>query len=226
MSDGWAIESRCLGKAFGHTVALREVDLRVGWGERVVLFGPNGAGKTTLLRLLAMLLRPSTGELRLAGHDPDGAGPALRRLVGFLGHQPALYPDLTVAENLAFYARLYRLTDAPKRAGELVGRLGLSRRQGDRAGALSRGLQQRLGLARALLADPPIVLLDEPDTGLDAPGLDLLGELLAAPGRTVLLSTHDRELGRRVCGRAVVLGAGSVVSDGPLGPAADAGRAA
>jgi heme exporter protein A len=104
VGEGWAVETRGLGKTFGHTAALREVDLRVGWGERVVLFGPNGAGKTTLLRLLAMLLRPSTGELRLAGHDPADAGPALRRLVGFLGHQPALYPDLTVAENLAFYA--------------------------------------------------------------------------------------------------------------------------
>ncbi|HEY3109937.1 MAG TPA: ABC transporter ATP-binding protein, partial [Chloroflexota bacterium] len=160
MANGWAIESRGLGKTFGQTAALRDVDLEVGWGERLVLFGPNGAGKTTLLRLLAMLLRPSQGVLRLAGQEAADAGPALRRLVGFLGHHPALYPDLTVAENLAFYARLCRLRDGAARTDELIGRLGLSGRRGDRAGSLSRGLQQRLGLARALLTDPPILLLD------------------------------------------------------------------
>ncbi|MBI3974295.1 MAG: heme ABC exporter ATP-binding protein CcmA [Chloroflexi bacterium] len=228
--DAWrapAIETAGLTKTFGQTAALRGVDLRVGWGERVVLFGPNGAGKTTLLRLLALLLRPSAGQLRLAGYQHAQGGAGLRRLVGFLGHQAAVYPDLTVAENLAFFARLYRVPDASKQIDGLLEQVGLADRRADRAGTLSRGQQQRLGLARALLHDPPILLLDEPDTGLDATGLERLIGLIAGPtataarGRTVLLSTHRLEVGRRLGQRAIVLAGGRIVRDVPA-PALDA----
>ena len=208
-----AIEAAGLGKAFGDRIALRGVDLRVDWGERIVLLGPNGAGKTTLLRLLALLLQPSAGQIRLGGYDPRAEAAQARHLFGFLGHQSALYPDLTAEENLLFYARLYRLPAADRRIGDLLERLNLSDRRHTRARALSRGLQQRLALARALLHDPPILLLDEPDTGLDAPGLQILVELLADPNRTVLLSTHHLDWAQRVADRAIVLAAGRITRD-------------
>ncbi|HEX2172302.1 MAG TPA: heme ABC exporter ATP-binding protein CcmA, partial [Dehalococcoidia bacterium] len=226
----WAIEASGLGKAYGPAVALRRVDVRVGWNERVVLIGPNGAGKTTLLRLLAVLQRPTVGRLRLAGRETEG-GAIPRHLIGFVGHSSALYPDLTATENLAFYARLYRLSGAGPQIEEAIGRVGLGDRRDVRARALSRGQQQRLALARALLHDPPILILDEPDTGLDAAGLDLLAELLAESGRTVLLSTHHPEWAERFATREIALAGGRIVRDDPIGlgkvddplPAAGAG---
>jgi heme exporter protein A len=229
MPEHIALEAIELAKSFGPTTALRGVDLRVGWDERVALLGGNGAGKTTLLRLAAGLLRPTTGELRLAGLPIAREGSAARRLVGFVGHQSLLYPDLTVEENLAFFARLYGVADAGRRVESLLDRLGVAARRRDRARALSRGLQQRVALARALLHDPPILLLDEPETGLDVPGRELLAEVVGAPGRTVLLSTHDRDLARRVAARAVVLAGGRVAEDVPtstLGAALSLGRPA
>jgi ABC-type multidrug transport system ATPase subunit len=222
----WAIEAVGLEKRFGGTPAVHGVDLRVGWGERVVLLGPNGAGKTTLLRLLALALRPTAGQLRLGGHDPAAAGPALRRHVGFAGHQAALYPDLTVAENLELHAALFGVAHAARRVALLLERFGLGARRGDRVRHLSRGFQQRAALARALVHDPPILLLDEPDAGLDAAALDLVAGLLSEAGRTVVASTHDRTWGRRVTdggGREVVLERGRVADRG--WPAPETGAA-
>jgi heme exporter protein A len=216
VSERWAVEAVGLGKTYGESIALSGIDLRVGRGERVALLGANGAGKTTLLRTLALLLKPTSGEVRLAGYRADPRAGELRRLVGYLGHQSALYPDLTVEENLAFYASLYQIAAPGERIERLLASLDLTERRRQRVRALSRGNQQRAALARTLLHDPPVLLLDEPDTGLDVVGRSLLGELLGEPGRTVLLSTHNLDEGRRLGRRALVLGAGRLLFDGPV----------
>jgi heme ABC exporter ATP-binding subunit CcmA len=210
-----AIEASGLRRAFGFRPVLRGVDLTVGWGERVAVFGPNGAGKTTLLRVLASLLRPHGGRLRVGGHEPSRLGPAVRRLIGVVAHQTYLYDDLTAEENLRFYGRMHGLPRLAARVDELLAQLDLAARRHDRARTLSRGLQQRLALARALLHDPPILLLDEPDTGLDARAFDLLRGTILTGGRAVVMTTHDLDHGRELCQRAVVLVDGRVVDDGP-----------
>lgn len=180
------IVARGLTKLFGRTPALRGIDLNLASGERLAVLGPNGAGKTTLLRLLATLERPTSGALTIAGLEPRKA----RSAIGFVGHQTLLQPELTAAENLAFYGRLYGVSRA--RAAGVLAEVGLGERGGSRASTLSRGQQQRLAIARALLHDPPVLLLDEPDTGLDADGLHFLEGLLTAGDRTVVFSTHNR----------------------------------
>ena len=208
-----AIEARAVRVAYGATVALRGVDLAVPWGARLALLGPNGAGKSTLLRALATLTRPSGGEVRIGGCDParDPFAAALsRRLIGVVAHQTYLYDDLTALENLRFYAALYGLRDPAGRAAELLDAVGLATKRDARARALSRGQQQRLTIARALLHDPPILLLDEPDTGLDLTAFGLLERLLLdrPGGRTIVLATHNLRLAARLCDSFAILDAG------------------
>ena len=210
-----AIEAEGLVRRFGPAAALRGVSLRVGWGERAALLGPNGAGKTTLLKVLATLLRPTAGRASAAGYDVVGDGAAVRRAVGFAGHQHHLYDDLTVEENLAFYGSLFGVPAPGRRAEEVLGRCGLWARRRQRVRALSRGLQQRAAIARALLHDPAVLLLDEPDTGLDEAGLRWLAATLAEEGRTVLIATHAADHARAWCDRVIVLVEGAVAYDGP-----------
>jgi heme ABC exporter ATP-binding subunit CcmA len=191
--DAALIEARGLTRAFGHLRALRGVDLAVRRGEAVAVAGPNGAGKTTLLRLLAGLMRPTAGEVRLA----DGRSPRdheARRQVGFLSHQSLLYDDLTPLENLRFTARLHGLPDGESRARHALEAAGLGARGGDPVRQLSRGMVQRVAIARALLHPPALLLLDEPFTGLDADSAARLCSALAtalAEGRGVVLVTHQ-----------------------------------
>ena len=216
-----AIEARAVRVAYGATVALRGVDLAVPWGARLALLGPNGAGKSTLLRVLATLARPTGGEVRLGGCDPARDPFAARRLIGVVAHQTYLYDDLTALENLRFYAALYGLRDPAGRAAELLDAVGLATKRDARARALSRGQQQRLTIARALLHDPPILLLDEPDTGLDLTAFGLLERLLLdrPGGRTIVLATHNLRLAARLCDSFAILDAGRLAhvatSDGP-----------
>ncbi len=212
-----AIWTSALEKRFGPTVALDGVDLVVEPGEFVVLVGPNGAGKTTLLRILATLARPSSGELRIAGLDPAVEGRAIRRRIGFLSHRTLLYGELSAEENLALYARLYRLEEPAARIDALLHRVDLAWRRGDLVRTLSRGMQQRLAVARAVLHRPSLLLLDEPYTGLDPLAAEaltaLLGEL-AEGGGTVLLTTHTLEGLGAAERRVVVLNRGRIVHDG------------
>ena len=209
-----------LDKTFGARWALRGVSLRVVPGEIVALVGPNGAGKTTLLRALSTLMRPTAGNI-LIGKIPLAQHPnAARAAIGFVGHQTFMYDDLTAAENLNFYARLYDLPNAPARVREVAKRVGIENRLNDITRTLSRGLQQRLTLARMLLHNPAVILLDEPYTGLDKVAADMLDAIMVdakQEGRSVLFSTHDLERGLAICDRAIIMKAGRIVHDLPRG---------
>jgi heme ABC exporter ATP-binding subunit CcmA len=205
-------------KRYGATAALAGVDLRLGWGQVLGLFGHNGAGKSTLLRVLTTLARPDAGSVRVAGLDPVRQAAAVRAAIGYVGHAPLLYDDLTPAENLAFSASLYRVADAPARIGALLDEVGASAYAHRRVRTLSNGMAKRVALARALLHRPALLLLDEPETGLDAEGLRLLERLIGAvaqAGGTVVLSTHDLERGLRVADEALVLRRGRVALAAP-----------
>ncbi len=211
-----AIEVRGLSKAFGHRAALQGVDLVVSPGEFLALFGPNGAGKTTLLRIIASLARPTAGSVRVLGHDLAAAA-AVRRQIGLVSHQPLIYGNLTANENLHFFARMYDLPDAKARITELLEQVGLTTRRHDPVRTFSRGMVQRLSIARALLHDPAILLLDEPYTGLDLQAADMLRAMLqqlAALDRTVILATHNLDQGLEMCQRAALLHRGKVAWQG------------
>ena len=212
-----AIEARKLTKAFGHQAALRGVDLGVGEGEILALFGPNGAGKTTLIRIISSLTRPTAGTVRVRGEDLGKAGTSLRKHIGLISHSPLLYGDLTPDENLRFFARMYDLPDADGRIDTVLGQVGLAARRRDPVRTFSRGMVQRLAIARAILHDPAIMLLDEPYTGLDLQAADMLRavlEELAASNRTVILTTHNLEQGLEMCDRAAILNRGKMAWEG------------
>jgi heme exporter protein A len=208
------IEVRGLVKSFGSKVALDGIDLDVAEGEFLTLVGPNGAGKTTLIRVLATLTRPTEGSVRVAGYDLVGQGAEVRRRIGLASHQTLLYEDLSAEENLRFYGRMYEVPELEERITALLQRVGLEHRRRDLVRTFSRGMQQRLSIARALLHDPAILLLDEPYTGLDQQATEVLGEVLGAlVGRscTVLMTTHDLERGLELCDRAAILVNGRIV---------------
>lgn len=210
------IEIRNLTKSFGPRTALAGVDLSIGQGEFVTLVGPNGAGKTTLLRILATLTRPTSGTVRIAGHDPSREGRDARRRIGFLSHRTILYDDLTAEQNLRFYARLYDLSDADDRIDDLLERVGLALRRRDLVRTFSRGMKQRLALARAVLHRPSVLLLDEPYTGLDPGAAEVLTALLiqlAGEGCSILMTTHNLDRGLTLGQRVVLLSQGEIVLD-------------
>lgn len=187
---------------------LRGIDLSINAGERMALLGANGAGKTTLLRILAGLSRPGSGQITLDGLDLIQQTREIRCKVGFVAHQPYLYDDLTALENLLFFARMYAVEQPQARAAKLLLRVGLNKKAHERASSLSRGQLQRLALARALLHSPQLLLLDEPDTGLDQEGLEVLSELLqehSSQGGTILFTTHDLEVALRRSDQITIL---------------------
>jgi heme exporter protein A len=184
------IELEGVERRYGERVALAGVSVRVDEGQTLVVLGPNGAGKTTLLRVLAGLLRPHTGRARVLGAELPGEAWRLRGRVGLVAHEPLLYRELTARENLLFHARLHGLP--PARADEVLEAVGLGGRGGDRLAELSRGMVQRVAAARAVLADPPLLLLDEPWAGLDPAAAELLQPVIGrASGRTRVVVTHD-----------------------------------
>jgi heme exporter protein A len=186
-----AIAARDLTKRYGGATVLESVTFSVPSGAKVALTGANGAGKTTLLAVLATLAAPSTGDALVAGHSVTGNTDALRRAIGVLTHRPMLYEQLTPLENMRFFAQLYRVPAPDTRIEELMRAVGLWRRRDEPTGVLSRGTHQRLAIARALVHSPSVLLLDEPETGLDAEGIDVLDAMmLSAPDVTVLAATH------------------------------------
>ncbi|MBI4496718.1 MAG: ABC transporter ATP-binding protein [Chloroflexi bacterium] len=203
--EAGAIVLRGLRKAYGPVPVVRDATLTVPAGQRVALLGANGSGKTTLLKVLATLLRPSGGTARIGGYDVVQEADAVRRLVGFLGHQTYLYDQLTPVENLTFYGRLYRVPDLRARVAATLEAVGLSPRRTALTGQLSHGQRQRLALARAILHDPAVLILDEPDAGLDLAGLEVLARVLCNGGRTVLFTTHNPDRALDLAQRSVVL---------------------
>src|SRR5207249_836591 len=192
--DGPPLRAEGLARRFGGMPVLTSVDLAVDAGEVVVLLGPNGAGKTTLLRMLALLLAPTGGRLLLFGTDATRAPAALRRRIGYAGHEISCYPDLSGAENLAFYAGLFGVSEAAARIARLLTWAGLDGAGRRPVRAYSRGMGQRLALARALLHEPDLLLLDEPFSGLDPEAVERLQQQLVelrTAGHSILLATHD-----------------------------------
>jgi heme exporter protein A len=217
-----AVRVRALERRFGAVPVLRRLDLEVARGECVAVLGANGAGKSTLLRTLAGLLRPDAGTAEVLGGTLP-ADAALRRRIGYLGHETSLYRDLDARENLEYYARLFGV--AGSRVPELIAEVGLERVGSRHVAAYSRGMQQRLGLARALLHEPELVLLDEPLTGLDPDGAAVFARMLArlrSAGTTVLMATHDIARALESATRAVILDRGRVAWDSGCGPLPDA----
>jgi heme exporter protein A len=196
---------------FGRRRALNRVSLTCRAGEIVALLGPNGAGKSTLLSIAATLLSPSAGTVRYGTHTARDGGAPLRGRIGFLAHDLFVYPELSAAENLTFFARLHGLRDVGALVEAALRRAGLHDRRDDPAVTFSRGMRQRLAIERALLHAPRLVLLDEPFTGLDDAAVEAVGPRLSAlraAGGIVLLTTHDLEVAERVADRALMLSGG------------------
>jgi heme exporter protein A len=210
------IRIKGLVKHYGLNTALRGVDLHVRDGEFVTLVGPNGAGKSTLMRIVATLLTPTEGEISVGGWDFPQNADKVRSHIGLVSHQSLLYHDLSAAENLTFFARLYQLEDISERVNTALKKVGLFARQRDPVGSFSRGMVQRLTIARATLHEPDVLLMDEPYTGLDQDATVLLDTLLqqeSEKGRTILMITHDLLHGLEHSDRVAILNNGRIVSD-------------
>jgi len=208
-----------LTRQFGGRVAVDDVSFELSRGEIFALLGPNGAGKTTTLRMLAALIAPSSGAVRIDGEVVEGHNASrLRGRVGFLTEAPGLWDRLTVRNNLTVYARLHRLPNPARAVDEALGRFGLETRANDPPGQLSKGLRQRVALARTLLHQPDILLLDEPTSGLDPESARSVRDLIVGlrdEGKAVLLSTHNLDEVDRVATRVAVLRTRLIASDTP-----------
>jgi heme exporter protein A len=218
------IKVRKLVKRFGLKPVLRGLDFDVQKGEFVAILGPNGAGKTTFLRILASLSKPTVGEVWISGYRLPQQASLIRRVLGVVSHQPLLYGDLTAEENLRFYGRMYDLPNLLARVEEGLRIVGLLEQRMDLVRQYSRGMQQRLAIARAILHDPEILLFDEPHTGLDQDAAAMLDGVLqevAAVGRTVVMTSHDLARSADLASRIDILSKGVIaasVSSSQLDP--------
>jgi heme ABC exporter ATP-binding subunit CcmA len=215
----FALQASALTRRFGAREALSSFDLEVAPGEAVALFGGNGAGKTTLLKLAAGLLRASSGSIAVEGEDPRRVAPRSRAAIGYLAHRTLLYDDLTPFENVRFSAVLFGVADPDASTREALDRMGLAARSDDPVRTLSRGLQQRTALARALVHAPRLLLLDEPTTGLDRDAASRIVEAVKAAvraGASAVLATHDVDAGLAAAPRWVVMDRGRAMARGDL----------
>lgn len=212
-----AIETKKLTKVFGDRKALDKVSIEVPEGAFLSIFGPNGAGKTTLVRTLATLSRATSGTALVAGFDAKEEPDKVREHIGLISHNPMLYPDLTAMENLMFTAQLYGVVNAEERVRELLRAVELDHRRFDVVRTFSRGMTQRLSIARALMNDPDVVFLDEPYAGLDPHAVEIFDGLIEQlrDGQTFIMVSHDLQKGFDVCTHALVLARGRVVSYAP-----------
>ena len=220
MSVEAGIKVSKVSKWFGGLTALSDVTLEVEPGQTLALLGPNGAGKTTLLRIVAGLAKPSSGSARAGSEDLSESPESLRRQLGVLSHQTMLYEDLTARENLSFYGKLYGLDDLEMQVSSGLIAVGLNDRADDRVRTYSRGMKQRLAIARATIHDPEYLLFDEPFTGLDVTGRDILTERICSfreQGRTAILVTHYLHQALDLGDRFVMLAKGRVVGEGVCG---------
>jgi heme exporter protein A len=211
--DQPAVEVRDLTRAFGIRKALDAVTFSVPEGAFLSVFGPNGAGKTTLLKVLTTLVTPSSGSASVCGLDVVEGAVGLRSRIGLISHNPLLYPDLTAEENLLFFAEMYGIERPRERVRELLEAVELDHRRLDTARTFSRGMLQRLSIARALLHRPDVLFLDEPYSGLDPHAMDILDTLVAniRQHHTFVMVSHDLDKGLELCTHALILARGRVV---------------
>jgi len=204
------IEVKSLCRNFGSFKALQDVSLVVKPGETLALFGHNGAGKTTLLKVMSTVMKPSSGSVEYGGRDIHKDSGIVRANLGVISHRSFLYSSLTAYDNLVFYSKLYGVVDREKRIKQLLSSLGLKARMYDKVGTYSRGMQQKLSIARALLHQPGIVLMDEPESGLDNKASESLWKLLSEEQRTVVFTHHNLEKGFAAADRVMILSRGKV----------------
>jgi heme exporter protein A len=211
--DEWAIETRDLTKRYGYRQVLSGIDLCVKPGEFLVLFGPNGAGKSTLIRILCTLMKPSSGTVKVAGHDIAGDPDAVRAKIGLISHSSYLYEDLTALENLRFYLGMHGVNATAGRLAEALQVTGLERAKFNRVRTFSTGMKKRLCIAKIVARPPRVLFLDEPYSGLDEEGIRMLNRFLLTlktEGCTVFMVTHHREQGLATGDRALYLDAGKL----------------
>jgi heme exporter protein A len=219
MNSEHYIESRGVIKKFGPKTALRNVDIYLKEGDSLALFGPNGAGKSTLIQVLCSLMQPTSGRVRIAGYDTRRDRQALHQIIGLIGHQTFLYPQLTAYENLKFYGAMYGVSRIDGRISEILDIVALSDYGNDTVENFSRGMQQRLSIGRAIIHDPRIMFLDEPFTGLDQQGREDFIKLIMQfrdQGKTIIMASHHLHLGLELCNRAAILKSGRIVYQGAI----------
>ena len=212
-----AIDVRGLSKSYGRTQVLRDLDLQVPWGQTLTVLGPNGSGKTTLIKALATLAKPDSGEIRIAGLSTRRNGVRVRRSIGVVTHEPLLYDGLTGAENLRFFAKMFALGHIDERIGQVAAQMGITDRLDVRVGTLSHGMRRRFSIARALLHSPRVLIMDEPESGLDQQALSLLEALILdghRTDRTILMTTHNFERGVALADRIAILSRGRIAYEG------------
>ncbi len=214
MDEQITVEVESLTRSFGHVMALDGVDLKVNRGEFMTVFGPNGAGKTTLIRILSAVLRPTSGTVKITGRELQKEGEEIRKKIGLLSHNSFLYPNLTAQENLKFYGRIYNLTALEERIEEVLEEVGLKHRKDDLVRTYSRGMLQRLAIARCVLHNPQIIFLDEPYTGLDQHAAITLRKILARlhnRDRSIIMTTHNIQRGLELCDTVAIQVSGRIV---------------
>lgn len=213
------IAAQGIGKKFGYKTVLRQVDLLLKQGDSLALFGPNGAGKTTLIQILCSLMQPTSGDVKIAGYDTRYERQNLCKIVGVVAHHTFLYDNLSACENLKFYGTMYGVINLKKKIEKLIRKVGLGEYRNERVHTFSRGMQQRLSVARAIIHDPLILFLDEPYTGLDPQGAEDFKQILQdfrKQGKTILMTSHDLNKGLELCNRVAILASGRLVYDEDL----------
>ena len=212
------IQVRGLVKTYGLLPVLRGLELDIARGESVSLLGSNGSGKSTFLRLVSALSKPTSGRITVGGWELPREAAAVRAQIGMVAHKPLLYENLTAQENLHFFARLYHVPNLEARTSELLDRVGLAKRANDLVRTFSRGMLQRMAIARALIHEPEVLLFDEPHTGLDQDAAAMLDAVVLeqrANGRTVVMATHELERAARLSSRIIILARGAISADTP-----------
>lgn len=218
MENKWAVETENLKHSFGHIDALNGINLKVKVGDFLTIFGPNGAGKTTLIKVLSNLIHPSSGKAFIHGDDISESKDAIRSKIGLISHNTFSYNNLSPYENLMFYGKLYGLSNPDTRIKELLEEVELSHRLHDPVRTFSRGMQQRLSIARAMLNNPSIVFLDEPYTGLDLHAAKILTGILKklhTDQNTIIMITHNLKQGLEISDQVVIMASGKIVFQKP-----------
>ena len=208
------IRIESLEKGFGEYPILRDIDLTVEWGELLVVFGANGSGKTTLLKLLSTQYRPDKGEIWIGGIPRSKNTLNIRKIIGVVGHQPMLYEDLTCQENLRFFGQMHQVTCLSQRIDHVLSGIDLEGQRYQKVRTLSHGMQKRLSIGRAILHDPPILLMDEPESGLDQDPLEGMSALVrwrSNCDRTIVMTTHNVDFGLSWANEVAVLSEGRIV---------------